>query len=182
MFICNFKLNLKLLTKIAIVIVCIIVLGLCAISAHKIFGNRIRVSDKIRTPEVIKIAPNNYTNVLKAVHDNLGNYIGQRINFSGYVYRTSDFDKNQFVLARDMVINSNSQTVIVGFLSEYKDTSKLKDGEWVEITGIVTKGNYHGEIPVIEIKELKSVDVPNDPLVYPPDDSYVQTSIISFNK
>ena len=62
----------------------------------------------------------------KAVHDNLDNYIGQQISFSGYVYRISDFESNQFVLARNMIISSDFQTLIVGFLcnSSLKNTFK----------------------------------------------------------
>ena len=33
----------------------------------------------------------------------------------GIVYRVSDLKENQFVLARDMIISSNRQYVVVGF-------------------------------------------------------------------
>ena len=33
------------------------------------------------------------------MHNNIDNYIGQQICFSGYVYRVYDFDDTQFVLA-----------------------------------------------------------------------------------
>ena len=44
----------------------------------------------------------NYTNVLKEVHENLDTYVGQKICYTGYVYRVADLPENQFVLARDM--------------------------------------------------------------------------------
>ena len=75
-----------------------------------------------------------------------------------------------------------SETVVVGFLCQSKDINKYKDGDWLEIVGTIEKGNYHGEIPVIIIKNIKQIDKPQDDLVYPPDDSYVQTSIISYLK
>ena len=53
---------------------------------------------------------------------------------------------------------------------------KYKDGCWVEIEGTITKGEYHGEIPVIEIERIKETKTPNDEYVYPPDESYVPTS------
>ena len=39
----------------------------------------------------------NYTNVLKSVHENIDNYVGMKINFTGYVYRVLDLNENQFV-------------------------------------------------------------------------------------
>ena len=67
---------------------------------------------------VSQISAKNYTNILKTVHENIDSYVGKKINFTGYVYRVLDLQDNQFVLARDMIINSNSQTVVVGFLCE----------------------------------------------------------------
>lgn len=61
------------------------------------------------------IASNQYTNVLKEVHENIDEYIGKEITFVGYVYRINYLADNQFVLARNMIINPASQTVVVGF-------------------------------------------------------------------
>ena len=36
-----------------------------------------------------------------------------------------DFKETEFVLARDMIISSDMQTLIVGFLCDYKNVSKL---------------------------------------------------------
>ena len=46
----------------------------------------------------------------------------------------------------------------------------------VGIEGTITKGEYHGEIPVIEIEKIKETKTPSDEYVYPPDESYVPTS------
>jgi len=52
--------------------------------------------------EIAYLTDENYTNILKAVHENLDTYIGQKISYIGYVYRVSDIEDNQFILARDM--------------------------------------------------------------------------------
>ena len=83
-----------------------------------------------------------------------------------------------FILARNMIINSNNQTLVVGFLCSYDDASSISDNTWVNITGTIEKGSYYGDIPIIKIHELKIVDKPQDDLVYPPDENYVPTSII----
>lgn len=126
---------------------------------------------------ISEISTKNYTNILKTVHENINDYVGKKICFTGYVYRVLDLQENQFVLARDMIINSNSQTVVVGFLCEYDEAKNFTDNTWVQIIGEITKGNYHGDMPIIKINTIKIVDKPSqEEYVYPPDDSYIPTS------
>ena len=110
------------------------------------------------------------------IHENIDNYVGIKINFTGYVYRVLDLTDNQFVLARDMIISSDFQTVIVGFLCEFEKAKDYKDNTWVEVTGEITKGDYHGDMPIIKVTNMKQVDKPNEEFVYPPDESYIPTS------
>jgi len=175
MFVCNVSLNKTKLVKIFFGVVAVILIIFFLFSAYRIFTSSVRISDDISNHDVITISSENYTNVLKAVHDNLDDYIGKKICFSGYVYRVSDFSDEQFVLARDMIISSDLRTLVVGFLCEAKQAKAFEDNSWVQITGKITKGIYHEEIPVIEILEIKKVDKPDDPYVYPPDDSFVPT-------
>ena len=77
-----------------------------------------------------------------------------------------------------MIVSSDNQTLVVGFLCDYKNASEFSDNTWVEITGKITKGDYHGDIPVIEIQEMKTCDKPEEEFVYPPDDMYIPTSAL----
>lgn len=177
MFVCNVSLNKTKLVKIFFGIVAIILIIFFLFSAYRIFKESMnsRTNDTMPNPDVISVSAENYTNVLKTVHDNLDAYVGKKICFSGYVYRVSDFNEKQFVLARDMIISSDLRTLVVGFLCESKQSQSYENGTWVQITGRITKGNYHEEIPVIEVLEIKKIDKPEDSYVYPPDDSFVPT-------
>lgn len=177
MFVCNLKLTPKLVFKIVFIIIFICVIVLAGVSTYKIFHYE-TVNDSINAPEIANITSDNYTNVLKTVHDNLDEYIGQKIHFTGYVYRVYDFSETQFVLARNMVISSDNQTLVVGFLCNYKDAREFSDNTWVDITGKITKGDYHGDIPIIEITDIKKCDKPTNEYVYPPDDTYIPTSAL----
>lgn len=177
MFVCSLKLTPKLISKIIFIIIFIIVIVIAFMSCYKIFHYE-KVNDTLVTPKVTNITTNNYTNILKSVHDNLDKHIGQKIHFTGYVYRVYDFSETEFVLARNMLVSSDNQTVVVGFLCNYKNAIEFSDNTWVEITGKITKGNYHGDIPVIEISEMKKIDKPVDEYVYPPDDTYIPTSAL----
>ena len=177
MFVCNFKLNRKFVFKLIFIFLFIIVIFIAGLAYYKIFEIN-KVNDEIPIPNVSNITSDNYTNILKTVHDNLDEYIGQKINFTGYIYRTFDFSDAQFVLARNMIIDANKQTLVVGFLCNCKNAKDFNDGTWVNITGKIEKGDYHGEIPVIEITEIKAVDKPVDEYVYPPDDTFIPTSAL----
>jgi uncharacterized repeat protein (TIGR03943 family) len=179
MFICNVSLNKKKLFKIFFIFVVILVLILFAIGIYKIVikaNSTFNVNDSIKSQDVVELTSNNYTDVLKAVHENIDSYVGIKIHFSGYVYRLIDFEENQFVLARNMIISSDYQSVIVGFLCESNQAKNFENNAWVEITGTITKGNYHGDMPIIKISEINSISCPNDEYVYPPDDSYLPTN------
>ena len=180
MFIFNFKINGNKTAKIFMGILCIIALILTIIICYRvIFNNFFKTNDNYVTPDTVyTLSTQNYTNVLQNVHNNIDTYIGQKIKFTGYVYRLYDFNSEQFVLARDMIVSSDFQTVVVGFLCHSSIASNFESGTWVEIEGTITKGDYYGEMPIIEIEKIHMVDAPTDEYVYPPDNNFVTTSTV----
>lgn len=179
MFVLNMKINFKKIKKVlilsGIILATIFIIIFCYKSLYK-GSSTFRINDDMSKSGDYEIDSQNYTNILRAVHENVDSYVGQTIKFTGYVYRVYDFNSNQFVLARDMVISSDFQTVVVGFLSESDECSSFPDNSWVEVEGVISKGNYHGGIPIIKVKNIKSVNTPSDEYVYPPDDTYVAVS------
>lgn len=175
MIIYNIKINGSKVFKIIISIITIIVICLFIFAVWKIF-RMAKNEGATNTPnDVSVIQSDNYTNVLKSVHEDLNSYVGKKVSFSGYVYRVYDFEETEFVLARDMVVSSDLQTVVVGFLCDCKNAQDFQNGTWLNITGEITKGNYHGEIPVIKISKIEECEEPENSLVYPPDETYIQT-------
>ena len=168
MFICNFKINIKKIWKICIVILFISIIILIGFAIFKIF-----FASKTNLPEentAIEITSDEYTNFLKASHESINNYIGKTFKLTGYVYRLPDFSSNQFVIARTMVINDNMGAVIVGMLSECDTAQNYESGSWIEATGTIKKGNYNGEIPILEISSVKTIKAPDEEFVYKPTD------------
>lgn len=178
MFIYNFKINGSKIYKYFL----FIIIGLLLIISCIIFINLFKGAKEennsscIKNDSVSSISPKNYTNVLKSVHENIENYIDLKIRFSGYVYRVSDLNENQFILARDMIISSDLKTLVVGFLCEYNNIKEYDNNTWIEITGIIKKGQYHGDMPIIMVQEIKRIDKPKEEYVYPPDENYIPTN------
>lgn len=179
MFIYNIKLSGGKLFKVFFGFVIIIMICIVGVVIFKLFNgadNASSLSSCSPQSDVNKIESKNYTNVLKTVHENIDTYVGKKINFTGYVYRILDLNDNQFVLARNMIISSDFQYVVVGFLCECDSAKDFENDVWVNITGEIVKGDYHGDMPIIKITEINRVDKPSEEFVYPPDESYIPTN------
>ena len=178
MFIYNVKINGSKVFKYFFTGVIILIICILCIVLFRIFSGAGKANNSSCLPQndVFEISSKNYTNVLKTVHENIDTYVGMKIKFTGYVYRVSDLTDNQFVLARDMIVSSNYQSVIVGFLCECDNAKDFDDEVWVQVTGEITKGNYHGDMPILNVQEIQKVDAPSEEYVYPPDEDYVPTS------
>ena len=181
MFIYNIKLNLKNIVKITFFLMVIIVTVMFLISVYRIIKTSFKVRDELNAPEKLNIEAENYTNVLKTVYEDIDDYVGQKISFIGYVYKSIDFNEDQFVLARDMLVDEKHQTLIVGFLCEYSKAKDFEEGTWVKVIGKIVKGYYHGELPIIKVLKIQKVDKPENELVYPPESTYIQTSFMLNN-
>lgn len=181
----NLKINSNRFIKFAFLVMLLIILIIFSVGVYKIFfkksGNEEKdtftLKDTIDTNQVFNISKDNYTNILQAVHNNIDAYVGCKVHFSGYVYRLLDFSPTQFVLARDMVVGENPlQSLVVGFLCESKKAEEFKDGEWVDVTGVIEKSDYYGEIAIINVTNIVKCEEPENKYVSTPDETYIPTS------
>ena len=178
MFVYNFKLNKKAITK-AFIGVCLLIICLIIVYSVYIIYFRSTSTCDSNQNEIIDLNETNYTNVLKSANENIDSYIGKKVRVTGYVYRLIDFDETQFVVARDMRFNKSSNSIIVGFLCKSKEASKFADGAWVEVVGTIKKGRFTDELAVLDVVTIKETDKPANVFVNPPDNTYIPTTNIS---
>lgn len=184
MFVLNLKFDIKKLIKIIIALCIIITLSLFVFFAYNTYrkittkSEFTTINDFIPSSEIAKINPDNYTNILRLVHKDVDTFIGQKISFTGYVYRVTNFPDNRFILARDMRLTEN-QSVIVGFLSEYDKISEFNDYDWIDITATIEKTTYNNEVvPLLKIDSITKTTEPKNSAVPKPDDDFVETAVI----
>lgn len=177
MFIYNLKMNKKAVSMGFIAISLLIIICIIIYSIYIIFIKQNKTCDENQN-EIIDLNETNYTNILKSSNEDVNSYVGSKVRITGYVYRLIDFDKNQFVVARDMKIGKDSQSLIVGFLCESKEASKYSDGTWVEIVGKIKKGRFNDELAVLDVISIKETNKPVNIYVNPPDNTYIPTSNI----
>lgn len=182
MFLYNLKINGNKLVKFLFITMIIIILIILSFGIYNIFIKKsekkeLKLKDTIKQENVYELTADNYTNVLQAVCQNIDSYIGTKVHFVGYVYRVLDFNDEQFVLARNMIIDKNTnQSLIVGFLCSSKDVKNFEDGTWVDVTGTIVKGDYYGDIAIIRVDKIFETSKPEDLFVYPPDKNYIPTN------
>lgn len=80
----------------------------------------------------IKMTSENYSEILKKIHDSPYEYENKKIEMVGYVFRGNDFNIDQIVVARDMLINE-SESRIIGFLCESPQVQELSNNEWISV-------------------------------------------------
>ena len=157
MYICNLKLNIKKILVICLVISIVITLTLEIIDMNK--------KDNIIYD--YELTSENFTTILKEVHDDIDSNIGKTIKLSGFIFKLPDFKENNFVCGRDMIFNGEEK--VVGFLCEYNGSTIIEEAEWIEITGKIIKGYYMGDMPVIQIDSLNKITAPANTFVDPLD-------------
>ena len=168
MFVFNFKVNKNQCFKIICVVIVILVAFSIFLSMSKI-AKKIK-NNTIENNSVLDIKSNDYTNFLKDCHENIDKYVGKRIKISGYVYRMPDFNDNEIVIARTMLDMKNSTAVVVGILANYDKAKDYNDNNWIECEGIIEKGKYHGDIPILKIDKCSKIAIPEDEFVSSPSD------------
>lgn len=158
MFVVNFKLNLK---KILIFCVVIVLFAVTIIE----FTNTERVSSVNAKNENYDYILNdeNFTTILKNIHDNIDENLGKSIKISGFVFRMPDFKEQYFVCGRNTI--NGGEDSVAGFLCSHEDAKKLVDNEWIEITGVIIKGDYNGIMPIIKVGNIKKITAPANTFV-----------------
>lgn len=180
MFIYNLKISKNILSKILFIFMLIIILFIFAFGIYVIFfksKKEFTVSDSIKPQNIYEINNENYANILNVANKNIDSYIGLKVKITGYVYRLADFKENQFVIARDMLLPNSSQTLVIGFLCEYKKAMNYPDKTWVNIIGQIKKGKFNNsDIALLDIISIENAQKPANPYVSSPDNTYIPTA------
>ena len=158
MFVLNFRLDYK-----KILLICFVI-ALLFVTIIEFGENKTtNVASQNLNKYDFEFTDENYTKILKDIHSNINSNIGKTVKISGFVFKMPDFKETYFVCGRNTI--SNNEDTIAGFLCEYKDSSKLIENEWVEITGVIIKGEYNETVPVIKVGNIKKITAPANTFV-----------------
>ena len=162
MFVLNVKFNFK---KVVTVLIAI---SIVTAAGFEFVNSKINNPDSLETGKDnvnydYILSEENYTTHLKEIHDNIDGNLNKTIKVSGFVFKKDDFSENVFVCGMNTIINDEEN--VAGILCESLDTSSLKDNEWIEITGIISKGEYNGIMPIVKVFSIKKIEAPKNTYV-----------------
>ena len=106
---------------------------------------------------------------LTELYTKLDKWVGAEITAVGSVWKDSElFEPHDFALARMMMTCCAADMQPVGLLAQWSGAQELTDGEWVEITGTLSKKTYKaGFDPYIIVASVKKIDSPGREYIYP---------------
>ena len=158
MFVLNIKLNFK---KILLILIILSVLTAGILELINFNNNNNALETANNTVNYNYVLTNeNYIDMLKQIHDNIDENINKTIKLHGFVFKKSDLKENIFVCGMNTIINEEEN--VAGILCQSNDYNSLKDNEWIEITGIITKGEYNGVMPIIKVFSIKKIETPKN--------------------
>lgn len=153
MFVVNFKLDFKKIL-LACVMIAAVVATIVEFGVNKtsiVSSNKDHNYDYTFTEE-------NYTKFLKEIHENIDANLDKSVKITGFVFKMPDFKDTYFVCGRNTI--SDKENKVAGILCKYDGANQLIDNEWVEITGIIQKGEYNGQMPIINVGNISKITAP----------------------
>ncbi|MFC4766941.1 TIGR03943 family putative permease subunit [Effusibacillus consociatus] len=109
------------------------------------------------------------------------NYFNQRYKYTGFVYHPDGWPENRMVIMRYVMVHCAADTLPVGVTVEVEGASKYKNDTWIQIDATLSTRKspeidqvppvswYYGyeDKPVLEAHEIKIIDEPKEPYLYP---------------
>lgn len=101
------------------------------------------------------------------VYDNLDDFVGKKCKYLAQVYSMEDFKPNQFLAGRYFMVCCAADLVGYGIVCESDKRSKLKDDEWITVTGTISEYKYNGYmVPILKNVTITDGKAPEVEYIY----------------
>ncbi|HEY0827550.1 MAG TPA: TIGR03943 family protein [Bacilli bacterium] len=118
--------------------------------------------------DLIEIKDDIFIETLTTLDLYMDNFIGKKLEVSGFVYREDTLPENQFVVARFAIQCCSADAAPYGVLVELPRAKNYSDDTWVKVSGIISKANMHDmDILKLDVQSIEKIEVPANPYVYP---------------
>ena len=119
--------------------------------------------------DVINIDDVDYGIFYVDAEENKDRYNGRTVSLKGRVLKSKKPDADFFVAGRKAMTCCADDTAFIGYVCKYKDSPRLKTGDWVKVEAKIKYKNlkiYGGEGPVLYVTKLENTEAPEHELVY----------------
>ncbi|MBD0380412.1 TIGR03943 family putative permease subunit [Paenibacillus sedimenti] len=118
--------------------------------------------------DTIVVKPSIYMEILSSIDLFKDNFIGKKIELTGFVYREDNMKSNQFVVGRFAVSCCSADATPYGVMIDFPTAQNYTKDTWVKVTGTIQTGTYNGnDIFTIKATQIEKITAPDSPYIYP---------------
>lgn len=128
-----------------------------------------KLKEKYDDKQLIKITHENYLEVMELIYNYPSEFIGKKISYEGFVYKTPDGEKEDNFLFRFGIIHCVADSGVFGLLTHMPEGTNVKNDEWYKVEGTIQSDYYEPfkrDIPVVEVNTLTKIEAPKNQYVY----------------
>ncbi|HGF7766310.1 TPA: TIGR03943 family protein [Enterococcus faecium] len=128
-----------------------------------------KLKEKYDDKQLIKITDENYLEVMELIYNYPSEFIGKKISYEGFVYKTPDGKKEDNFLFRFGIIHCVADSGVFGLLTHMPEGTNVKNDEWYKVEGTIQSDYYEPfkrDIPVVEVNTLTKIEAPKNQYVY----------------
>ena len=123
---------------------------------------------KLYKKDLIEVKEEGFIEILSSLDLFMNNFIGKKIEISGFVYREDDMKENQFVVARFSISCCTADGSPFGMMVQSNQAQSFAKDTWVKITGTINKTTYNGnEILTLIADKIEKTKASHTEYVYP---------------
>lgn len=128
-----------------------------------------KLKEKYDDKQLINITDENYLEVMELIYNYPSEFIGKKISYEGFVYKTPDGEKEDNFLFRFGIIHCVADSGVFGLLTHMPEGTNVKNDEWYKVEGTIQSDYYEPfkrDIPVVEVNTLTKIEAPKNQYVY----------------
>ncbi|EOS7754195.1 TPA: TIGR03943 family protein [Enterococcus faecium] len=128
-----------------------------------------KLKEKYDDKPLIKITDENYLEVMELIYNYPSEFIGKKISYEGFVYKTPDGEKEDNFLFRFGIIHCVADSGVFGLLTHMPEGTNVKNDKWYKVEGTIQSNYYEPfkrDIPVVEVNTLTKIEAPKNQYVY----------------
>ncbi|HDX9623091.1 TPA: TIGR03943 family protein [Bacillus anthracis] len=115
----------------------------------------------------IQVEDKDYVQTMNIIGQDVNEFKGKEITFTGFIYKDKDVRGNKAVVARYGITCCIADASVWGMIVTGQNVEKFPEETWVKVTGILDKTTYKRmPFPLVKISKLEKINKPADPYVY----------------
>ncbi|MGB8454474.1 MAG: TIGR03943 family protein [Anaerocolumna sp.] len=108
-----------------------------------------------------------YADWIMDIYDHPDDFIGKKYQYVAQVFSMDGLEDSQFLAGRYFMVCCAADLVGYGVICDSDIRSKLKEDQWINITGTISKYEYGGtEVPIMKDAVITDAVAPKDEYIY----------------